>query len=389
MKSVTPVENASIETARRSVAGLFFVDGAALGGYVSHFADIQNHLHISNGGLGRSLLFSAIGAVLTIPMAGPLIHRFGSRTVCLVAGLVLLGVLPFVVLAPQVPALCAVLFLVGVHNGQLDVAMNTHSMAVQNLTKRPIISGFHGWFSIGGFAGGAGTSIAVKLGATPVTHLVIASALLLAILFWGVRGMLPAEVDQDSEGPQFAVPTGPLVLLGVLLLFAFISEGALWDWANIYLRRSLGAAPALASFGFGLASSAMALGRFLGDRWTHNFGYQKTFLVSALLSAAGLLLAVNTSSIIASITGFAIMGLGLANLVPILFRAAASQPGISAGVGLAAVTTCGYSGFLGGPPILGFIADLRSLSFALGLIALLCLAMAVSFRAAARSLDEP
>lgn len=376
-----------IDRARRGVSALFFVDGAALGGYVAHLADIQNRLHLTNGQLGQTMLFSALGAVTTMPLSGGLIHRFGSRAVALAGALVLIAVVPLLAIAPGVPLVCLTLYFVGASNGQADVAMNAHSMAVQDRMHRPILSAIHGWFSLGGFVGGAGAALVTALGGTPLEHLLLASALLTPVAILGCRSMLPAEVDKDAEGPRLALPTPQLVLLSVLVLFAFVSEGALWDWSTVFLRRTLLSGVSWGEFGFGLASFGMATGRFLGDAWTHRLGYRKLLCVSASVTAAGLLFAVSSGSVALSILGFAVMGVGVANVVPLLFRAAARQPGISAGVGLAAVTTVGYTGFLGGPPIIGMVADRTSLRVALALVSMLTISIAAASRRAVRVLD--
>lgn len=377
------------ERARRATSALFFVEGAALGGYVAHLADIQARLHLSNAALGQALLFSALGAVTSMPAMGAVIHRLGSRRCCLIFGVLVLLVIPWVVHMPTVPWLCGALYLLGATNGQFDVAMNAHSMAVQDRFSRPILSAIHGWFSLGGFAGGAGAALAARLGAAPETHLVLSSVVLGLVLAFSLGNLLPWDVDKDSESSSVALPSRRLLFLGVLVLFAFVSEGAMWDWSAVYLRRVLHSGPVIGSLGFGLASCGMAAGRFLGDGWTERLGYRRLLIASALAAGGGLLLAVNAGILTLAISGFVVMGVGLGNLVPILFRAAARQPGVSAGVGIAAVTTCGYTGFLGGPPILGYVADLRSLSFALGMIACLCLIIAATARKAVARLDEP
>ncbi len=366
----------SPHAARRAISAVFFVDGAALGGWAAHIPDAKHTLALTDRGLGLVLLASAVGAVTTMPFAGPLIHRFGSRGISVWAGFALCGIVPLLFVAPSMPLFVATLFLVGVSNGQMDVAMNAHSMAVQDRFDRPVLSAIHGWFSVGGFAGGAGAALAARLGLPPLAHLAVASVVLVGVLAYARRFLLPAAVDQNEGGGHLALPKGILWLLGALCLFAFVSEGALWDWSAVYLRDALGAPPAIAALGFGLASLAMAGGRFLGDAWNRRIGAGRLLLLSALASFFGLVLAVSLPTPPLAIAGFALAGLGLANVVPLIFRAAAQVPGVSAGHGLAAVTTCGYSGFLGGPPVVGLIAHERGLGFALGTVAALCLLIA-------------
>lgn len=335
-------------------------------------------LHLSDRSLGLVLLGSALGAVTTMPFAGGLIHRHGSRRISLLFGALLCLVMPLVFVAPSAEVLFAVLYLVGVSNGQMDVAMNSHSMLVQDRFPRPILSAVHGWFSVGGFVGGIGAALANRFHVPPIAHLVGASCFLIGTLALSRSHLFGADADKsDDESPMFAMPHGRLWLLGAFVMFAFVSEGAVWDWSTVFLRDVRHAAPWLCSFGFGVANFGMALTRFLGDAWTHRLGRTNLLRLGAALAAGGLLIAVTLPSAPLSILGFVIAGVGLANLVPLIFRSAAQVPGVSAGFGLAAVTTCGYSGFLGGPPLVGWVASATNLPIALGSIALLCITIAV------------
>lgn len=364
--------------ARRAVSAVFFVDGALLGGWAPYLATAKAHLGISDGVLGTALLASALGAVSTMPFAGALIHRFGSRTTALFGGLLLALIVPWLIVAPSLPLFALLLYVYGASNGQMDVGMNSHAMAVQDRYPRPILSAVHGWFSVGGFAGGAGMALASAVGLPPVVHLAAASAVLAVVLVVAARFLLPADVDRNAEGPKFAWPKGVLLAIGVLVTLAFVGEGGAWDWAAIYLRNSLHTPQALAGLGFGLFSFAMASCRFVGDGFIHRFGHRRVLGASGCLAGLGFLCAVSLPSPWLSIAGFAVVGLGLANAVPILFKAAGSVPGFAVGPSLAAVTTCGYSGFLVGPPVVGAIADWRSLAFSLALIGLLCLVVGIA-----------
>lgn len=387
----------SPEAARRAISAVFFVNGAVLAGWGAHIPDAKHRFGMSEGTLGLVLLSTAIGAVSTMPMAGPLIHRVGSRTLLYWAGLAVCAIMPFLFTAPAIPWLVGMLILVGASNGQMDVAMNTHSMAVQDRFSRPIISAIHGWFSIGGFVGGMVTAQATRFGIGYTQHLASASLVLTAVLVVSHRHLLPKEVDQNTEDEvKLAFPKGRLWLIGGLMMAAFVGEGALWDWSGVYIRDGLHAEPWLAPLGFGVASFGMAVGRFLGDGWTHRLGLKPLFIVSALLTGVSQLMVVLMPSPELAILFLAIAGIGLANIVPILFRAAATVPGVSAGYGLAAVTTCGYSSFLAGPAVVGFIAQHSSLAFALGLVAILCVGMSIpaakaigDARAGTESVDQP
>lgn len=366
-------------TARAAVSALFALDGAVLGGWVAHLPDVQRTLHLTTGELGFVLLASSVGSVgAIVPFAGPLIHRFGSRRVALVAAVLVLTIVPLHLRMPTPALLAFNLFLMGATNGTLDVSMNAHSMAVQTRHERPILSAVHGWFCIGGFAGGAGAALTNALHISPKLHLVVASLLLAGLLAALAPGLLPDDADQGEEGARFAWPRGRLLSLGLLCLLSFFAEGTLWDWSAIYLRNELGASRVVAALGFGIGSGAMALGRFRGDSLVARRGPAQTMRLSGLLTAGGLVLATVLPLPAVACLGFALAGVGLANTVPILFASAARIPGVAAGAGLAAVTSLGYTAFLSGPPLVGNVAQATSLRFGLALVGLFSTLLAVA-----------
>ncbi len=367
------------------MSAIFFLDGAALGMWLPHVATVRENLHLTNGQLGLALLGSPVGAMLTMPFAGMLIHRFGSKHLSIALSWIVCAVTPWLVVAPSLPMFVVILALFGASNGLLDVCMNAHSVAVQDLFKRPILSAVHGWYSVGGFFGGGVVALSAFVGLPPFHRLVLACFLLAVIPIVVHSMLLPAHVDKEGDGPKFAVPHGILLLIGVLAMFSFLCEGASLEWATVYFRTVRHAPEDLAALAFGLTSGGMAFGRLLGDPIVHAFGASRSMVVSAIFSAIGIVLAVSAPNLGLSILGFAFVGLGLANMVPILFRAAANQPGIPGGVGIASVTTCGYLAFLGGPPTIGAIAQVRGLGFSLGMISLLMVFSAIAGPLAVRT----
>ncbi|HEY0866426.1 MAG TPA: MFS transporter [Fimbriimonas sp.] len=365
--------------ARVAVSLIFFVLGAALGAWAPHIATVKINLELSSRTLGFALLAGTMGAVTTMPFSGFLIHHIGSRGAVVATGFGLLFTLPLLVAAPSLASFAAVLYVMGIFYGQFDVAMNTQSLIVQARYRKPVLSAIHGFYSIGGFAAGAAYSIAAKLHATPVAHLVANSVVLALLLLASALWLYPKSLDRldQGEGPKFAIPKGVLLPIGFLTMFSFLGEGALWDWAAVYLRTSMGASAAVAGIGFGVFGLGMAIGRFLGDPIVGRFGTMRVLAFSGLISALGLVASVSVPTPAAAVIGFALAGLGLANLVPILFAAAGRQPGFSPAYGLAAVTTLGYTGFLLGPPVIGLVADAWTLGASLGLVAVLCAIVAI------------
>lgn len=349
---------------------MFFANGALLAGWIAHLTDIKLRLGLEDGQLGALLLCSAFGAVMSMPLASLGIHRFGSRRWSLTFGLALALVVPWIVVAPSPFAVGAILFLLGASNGQMDVAMNAHSLAVQGHYPRPILSSVHGWFSVGGFAGGAFAAVSGKLGLAAWQHLAVASFLWLVVLAIARSGLLPGSVDKDADGAKIAIPRGPALVIGLMTFIAFITEGAVWDWSSVYVRLSLGADFATGAIALSAFQIGMAVSRFFGDAIVHRIGPAWTFMGSGVFAGLSLGLAMVAPHPWLAIAGFAATGLGLANSVPILFRAAGSLPGIPAGLGIAMVATCGYTGLLAGPPLVGGMAQLTSLRVALTAMAI-------------------
>jgi hypothetical protein len=356
---------------------VFFVFGADVGAWLPHLPDIKIALGLNQAQLGTAMLASGVGAIVTMPFTGSLIHRFGSRYVALAGGLLASLLIPWLVRERSFAALVLNIFALGLCYGCLDVGMNAHSVAVQVRHRRPVLSAIHGWFSIGGFAGSAGAAIAAKAGLDIFTHLCLNTLAMVVLLAVSVPFLLPADVDKDAEGPKFLVPRGVLLLLGVLCLCCFVGEGGLLDWIALYLRSSLGTNAAVGAMGASLISFAMAAGRFCGDPIIARFGHGRVLGASGWIAAVGVMLGVSVHQPALCMASLAFAALGVANTVPILFAAAGTVPGVPAGTGLAAVTTCGYAGFLLGPPCIGAVADRTGLGFAMGLMTILGLTVAV------------
>jgi hypothetical protein len=229
---------------------------------------------------------------------------------------------------------------------------------------------------------GAGIGGAVAAaGIAPPVHLASASILLLPAAL-AALAFLPRGPRAVFEGSPFALPTAAMAALGIMCLCVLMAEGAIADWSAVYLRGTLEAGPFLAGAGFAAFSLTMTVGRLLGDRIVAHLGPLLVVRGGAVLAAAGLAAGLALTHPLAAVTGFAAVGLGLAGIVPILFRAAARVPGVQPGAGIAAVATSGYTGFLAGPPIIGFAAEVVGLGAALGIVCLMLLAVAMMARPA-------
>ena len=355
-------------TPRVAISTVFAIDGAVLGGWFAHLPDAQLIFRLTKGELGSTLLFSSVGALAAMSLSGRIIHRFGSRAVCLVTAALVLAVVPMLLRVADANALALTLVLLGGVNGTLDIAMNDHAVAIQNLSVRPILSSVHGWWCVGGFVGGLGAALAGRLGVAPRDHLAFASVVLLPFLVLAARGLIVQSETEDEGEARFVLPRGRLLRLGLLCLVALFAEGALLDWSAVYFRDELRASASVAALGFGVGSAAMAVGRLSGDAIVSRLGRARTIRISGFLTGGGLLLAVATPYPTGAFLGFGLAGLGLANAVPVFFAAAAEVPGVSSGAGIAAVASMGYAAFLGGPPLVGNLAQATSLRVGVGLV---------------------
>jgi hypothetical protein len=358
-------------TPRWATAGVFFVNGAGVGTLLPQLPFVQDRLDITKGVLGLCLLCMALGALVAMPIAGQVLHRRASRGIVRVAIVAYAVAIAFPLLAPAPVALGALLGLVGLANGAIDVSQNAHGAVLERELDRPVMSSLHGGWSLGGVAGAGGAALAAAAGLDPRAYLALAAAVLVAIgvVVSGRIGHAAAAAEEPPAG--LALPPRGVVLLGVLCIMVMVAEGSMNDWSAIYLRGDLGAGPALGSTGFAAFSAGMAVGRFGGDAMVARFGAERLLRGGAALATialGGFLLAGTTA---VAIPGMALVGLGVANGVPLLFSAAGRTG--APGPAIAAVGTMGYVAFLGGPPFLGFLADAIGLP---GALATICLATA-------------
>ena len=339
----------------------------------------KTRLAVDDGTLGLILLALGGGSMATMPLAGAAIHYWGSRPVIVSAALVACAILPFLAIAPTPLLLAAALLLFGAALGALDVAMNGQAIAVQDAVGRPIMSGFHALFSVGGLLGAASVSVLLRGGLSLRSSAVVMSALLIAIALGYQSWLFPR--GESAAGTTLKVVANRRVLvLGSLCFVCFLAEGVVLDWSAVFLRDVRHVHASVAGLGYAAFSVAMVAGRMTGDRVTHRYGAARVLGIGAAVAAAGFLLAVVTPAVAGAIVGFILVGIGAANVVPILFSASGRVAGVPASVALATVTTIAYAGLLAGPALVGFLSDLTSLPFAFVIVAGMLGFIAVSGR---------
>ena len=356
--------------ARYAVAAIFFLNGLALANWIARIPDVKQQLALGDQMLGLVLLCSAVGALLAQPTVGWLIRHVGSRrmTTLMAIAFCLSPILPG--LAANTLALMAALFVLGACSGGLDVAMNAQAALVEQGYARPIMSSFHGIWSIGGLGGAALGGLIASQRVPVGTHLlgVAVAATIAAAL--ASRWLLADAGHPGDAGPSFALPPRALLLLGVIAFGVLLCEGAIADWSAVYLREGLRSTPGVAATGYAVFSLLMAAGRLTGDWLVLRLGPATVLRAGGGLVALGIGLAIVGAAPPMAIVGFGFVGAGLACSFPLLLSAGARTPGVAASTAIAAIATAGYTGFLVGPPLIGSLAEAVSLRWALALLAL-------------------
>ena len=366
-----------LRRARFSVSAIFLIHGLIVAAWVSRIPAVQAALGLSKSALGSALLAIAAGSMISMPVAGWLTGKYGSKKTTLVATLAFCASLILPGVAPNLFLLAAALVCYGAGAGAMDVAMNVQGVEVETAYGRPVMSSFHALFSLGGMLGSAAGGLIAAAGIHPALHFSIAAAALAIAAVVVSPGMLDhVHAEEHPSMPSFRISRSVLIL-SLLAFCLLLNEGAMADWSSVYLRSSLKTSEAVAAYGYAVFSATMAIGRLVGDRLTVRFGRVEMVRYGALVAAAGLGTALLLGTIAATLLGFAAVGFGFAAIIPLVFGAAGRVEGQSAGSGLATVTTIGYLGFLIGPPLIGYAADLLSLRIALGLVVVLSVAGAL------------
>ena len=327
---------------------------------------------VDDGELGLLLLCIGLGSISAMIATGPISARFGSRPVIVAGGLALAATLPFLALAATPVALGAALFVFGGALGSIDVAMNIHAVEVERAAARPLMSGFHALFSIGGFAGAALMTVFLTAGLPPLAGTLVFAALIVPAILIASPRLLPATAGENE--PLFVRPRGVVLLLAILAAAIFLVEGAMLDWSALLIAEEGLVARDQAGLGYILFSIAMTIGPLGGDRLTARIGDRSTLIGSGTLAVAGLVVLLTASASAVALAGFLLVGFGASNIVPVLFRRAGSQETMPPALAIGAITTMGYAGILAGPAVIGFVAHGVGLSAAFWMLAsLLCL----------------
>ena len=360
----------------------FLIAGLGMSAWAPLVPFAKERLAVNEATLGALLLCLGLGSLVSMPVTGMLAGRIGCRKVIAASALIMCVSLLGLATASSVFTMAVALLFFGAAVGSVDVAMNIQAVIVEKASGRSMMSGFHGFYSLGGIFGAAGVSGLLWFGLTPLSSVWVMVALILILLAMAVGKLL--AYGSTTRDPLFVRPRGKVLLIGCLCFIAFMAEGSVLDWSAVFLTSLRGVDPAQAGLGFAAFSVAMTIARLLGDRIVQALGGTKVIFLGGICAASGFLLIILVPQREVAFFGFALIGLGASNIVPVMFTAAGNQSVMPVGLAISAVATMGYAGILAGPALIGFIAQFSSLSVSFALVALGLLVLASCARRVTR-----
>lgn len=355
----------NLMAARNAVYAAFFANGLVVGHWAPKIPVMVERLGITEATLGKMIILFGLGALLALIAGAWLVTRFGSRAIVRWTSLFLIPSLILLTLTPTVLTTSLAMLWLGVFLGAMDNAMNTSGVGVEVKLAKPVMSSYHGFWSLGGVVGGlTGGAMIAALG--EMGHAIAVALIIAALVAWAwPRYMADDGLDNQSDDAPLirkGLPRQPgIYLLGVMTLLAFAPEGTVIDWSALYLKDELDAPLLVSGYAVAAFSATMALMRFRGDGLRARYGDRNTFIASGLVAGLGLLIAGAGDGLVIVCIGFLIAGLGMANVVPVLFSTAGRYPGVRPAVGIAVITTFGYAGLLFIPAFVGFVAERYSI----------------------------
>jgi len=359
---------------RIAVGCMFFMAGLNFASWASRIASIQQTMGLSDAGLGAVLFAMPVGLMASLPFAGWIISKTGSRRVLIIAliayGLALIGLGS----ARHTWQLIAALLCFGFASNTVNISVNTQAVAAERLYPKPIMASFHGLWSLAGFAGAGIGTFMIGKNVIPQYHFIMIFCVIAAGVIWSSR-YLNNDHGGAQEGPAFVMPDRSLIKLGIIAFCSMICEGAMFDWSVIYFKKVVLAQQAWMGAGYTAFMLTMATGRFIADWFSHRYGLKRILQISGSLTAVGLVIAVLFPYLPTAIGGFLLVGFGVSSVVPMVYSVAGKSKTMSPGMALAAVSTIGFIGFLVGPPIIGFIAGALSLRASFTFIAVMGLSV--------------
>lgn len=360
-----------------SISIYFLLCGMIFSSWAARIPAIKDQFQLNEAELGAVLFMLPLGSIVALPFAGWSVHRFGSKIITGISAILYLALLLSISFGTNVYQLSVMLFLFGFFGDVLNISMNTQGLSIQKLFNKPILTSLHAMWSIGALLGAVVGGWSLRNDLSTQQHFVIVAVFCLVLVLAFYFLMIPDTASNDEGQKLFAWPDRALLLLGLICFCTTLCEGAMADWSSLYYRQLLDDSNKVSTTGYTAFTLVMALGRLVGDKLIEKVGYKSMLMMNGFLIAAGLSLALLWQVPVSVIIGYSLVGLGVSSVIPIVYMVAAKSKTMAPSAALAAVSTIGYTGFLIGPPMIGFIAHETGLRMALSLIVLLGLAILV------------
>jgi MFS family permease len=367
-------------TMRIAVSCFYFCMGFSFASWASRIPDIKTKLHLSTGELGSILLALPIGQLIMMPISGRLVTKYGSKTILSFAIFLYAIELTNLGWASQGWQLALALFIFGIVGNMSNISVNTQGVLAEKIYGRPIMTTFHGVWSLAGFSGALFGLLMMNLKLTPRQHFFVVAALVFITVFIARKYLITGTAVPAEKKKFFSKPEGILVKLGIIAFCSMSAEGMMFEWSGVYFKEIVKVPPSLVLLGYTTFMVMMATGRFAGDRIIARIGRKKTLQISGLLVLTGLLISVLFPYLVSATIGFFIVGLGVSSVIPTIYSTAVRSAKVAPGMALAGVSSIGFLGFLMGPPLIGYIAQISSLRYSFAVVALfgLCVTIMVS-----------
>lgn len=363
MPTTTTQHQINTVSRRVSTRVAFFIAGFAMGAWAPLVPYAQDRLTLDSGSLGLLLLCLGCGSLITMLFSGKLAGRFGCRTIIVIGSLMTSLAFPVLATTDSVPIMVLSLVVFGAGVGLTDVTVNIQGALIEQESTQPLMSGFHGLFSIGGIVGAAGGSLVLSSGFTPMMMSLCALLIIILLVTLVSKNLLPFATDSEVKNRAFKL-NPRLFLMALMCMICFLAEGAMLDWSGIWLTSNRGLTLQHAGWGYAVFAVAMAIMRLSGDKLVSTLGRGKILFLSGVFAMSGYALAVVLPSWQASLLAFMLVGIGAANVAPIVTTLAGLEKIMPSNMSVAFVSTVGYLGILMGPALIGFIAHSANLSVA-------------------------
>jgi MFS family permease len=362
----TPPSRPTLSRARWATRAQFLNLGFVAGVWGVHIPSVKAHYGLDERTLALALLASSVGSLMTLAIAGRAVGRLGARTVSVFAGWTFCIGLALSLLLPSPVTLLLAMLMLGAGESVFDVAINAEGTTLETLSGRAVMSGFHGMFSLGAMGGAASAALMLRAGIPNLVQLSAVAGIVAVSILVSSRGMLASHPITEVAQAHFAWPKGTLLLIGLLICFGMLAEGVMYNWSVLYVTQELHAPQERAALAYVAFAGAMAVMRFAGDSVRARVSERTMLLVGPAIAAVAMAIVLVAARPWVAMLGYALIGIGLATVVPILYNAATRIPGVSRAAAIASVSSIGYMGFMIGPPIVGSIAHATSLTVAMG-----------------------